>query len=367
MQNGSVVRCKTKYNTHGFAECSTFSNLGVSEQYTHLLSDAVNLALANNTKSQYNTAVKHLERIEKELGLDMSAPFNLTKTLNYVGYLLDNRGCSANTVGQYLSGIRMYHLCKGMDVSSLRPPIINLILKGREHWDNIKKTLNNKPQRVPVTVKVMKYLKRVINRENWTAEKKLRIWCICCLMWNGSLRVHEVLSKTKDEFDPLTTLCTGDIEILENLNNIDGKSILRIHLKSPKERRIGNGVKLEIFENGTFCCPVRAWNKWVKNVKLQVGYPIFHEGGKCFTGNDFNTILTNITSPLTNGTNGVIRPHSFRSGVASEMGLRGFTDEEIQAQGRWTSQAFKAYLKLDRLKRLKFTSKLAHMINDNKQ
>ena len=97
-------------------------------------------------------------------------------------------------------------------------------------------------------------------------------------------------------------------------------------------------------------------------VKLSPGVPVFMENDYCFTGQEFNKILTQFTRNLTDGTNGVIKPHSFRSGVASEMGLRGFTDTEIQAQGRWSSQAFKAYLKLDRIKRLKFTERLAWII-----
>ena len=256
----------------------------------------------------------------------------------------------------------MYHLFQGMDVASLRPPIINLILKGREHWENVQKTLSKKPKRVPVTIKVMKYLKRVISESNWSTEKKLRLWLICCLMWCGSLRVHEVLGRTKLDYDPLTTLLSDDLELVSFVKSGEATSLLRIHLKSPKERRVGTGVKLEIFGNDTFCCPVRAWSKWVKKVNLKSGLPLFMEGGCCFTGQDFNKILTVLTKPLTDGTDGIIKPHSFRSGVASEMGARGFTDAEIQAQGRWTSQAFKAYVKLDRLKRLKFTERLADMI-----
>ena len=95
------------------------------------------MALAENTKSQYGTAIKHIERIQSELQIDMSVPFTIGKTLTYVGYLLDDRKCSSKTVVQYLSGVRMFHLCKGMDVGSLRPPMVNLILMGREHWESI--------------------------------------------------------------------------------------------------------------------------------------------------------------------------------------------------------------------------------------
>ena len=77
----------------------------------------------------------------------MSLPFTIGKTLTYVGYLLGDRKCSSKTVVQYLSGVRMFHLCKGMDVGSLRPPMVNLILKGREHWESIQETFENKPRR----------------------------------------------------------------------------------------------------------------------------------------------------------------------------------------------------------------------------
>ena len=52
MTNRPLMRCQTKYNTNGFSEARVFDNLGVSDKYAHMLSDAVNLALANNTKSQ---------------------------------------------------------------------------------------------------------------------------------------------------------------------------------------------------------------------------------------------------------------------------------------------------------------------------
>ena len=228
-----------------------------------MLMGATNMALAENTKSPYRTAIKHIEKIQVELNIDMSLPFTTGKTLNYVGYLLDDRNCSSKTVAQYLSGVRMLHLCNGMDVAALRPPMINLILKGREHWENVRDTLNKKPKRVPVMISVMKYLKRVILESIMSEEKKIRLWLICCILWNGSLRIHELLSKNRNSFDPITTLCSEDVELVKFFDGNTQKTLLRIHLKSPKERRIGTGVKLEIFGNGTFCCPVRAWEKCI--------------------------------------------------------------------------------------------------------
>ena len=130
VQGNLTVIPKSKYNTFGFTSEKDLAELNVCEKYITLLSGAANMAIAENTKSQYRTAIRHIQRIESELNVDMSLPFDIRKTLNYVGYLLEDRKCSSKTVAQYLCGVRMLHLCKGMDVGSLRPPIINMILKG---------------------------------------------------------------------------------------------------------------------------------------------------------------------------------------------------------------------------------------------
>ena len=316
-----------KYHREGFTKKEVFTNLGVNDDYARRLADDTNLALSDNTKSQYKTAIGHIDRAAAKLDTDMSLPFNLTKTLNYVGFLLYDREVCSKTVNQYLSAVRMLHLCQGLDISCLRPPVVALILKGREHWENVEKTLNQKPVRKAVTLIMMEFIKRAISEMSWSREMKRRVWVICCLLWSGSLRVHELLSKTKHEFDPLTTLCKEDVEILTTSVGGEVVTLVRLHLKSPKERRVGTGVKLEIFENKTYCCPVRAWQKWRTEVVLDERLPVFKQGDSCFTGTDFNRILTDLTSSFTNNTDGVIRPHSFRSGMASHMGLMGFSDK----------------------------------------
>ena len=150
----------SKYNREGWTTGQVFQNQGVNTEFTEILAGAANLALTETSKSQYKTAAKHIKRCETYLNVDMSLPFTIQKTLNYVGFLLSVRKVSAGTVNQYLSGVRMLHLCQMMDPSCLRPGIIDLILKGQEHWENIQATLNMKPKRVAVTLGVMKYIKK---------------------------------------------------------------------------------------------------------------------------------------------------------------------------------------------------------------
>ena len=362
---GPKTMIRGKYNAEGFARKEAMLDLGVHNKLAGPIAAAMNMGTSKATKDQYSTAIRHVDRVEKELGVNMHLPWDVTKTLNYVGFLLEVRKCSAKTVGCYLSGIRMWHLCNGFDQTCLRPDIVNLVLKGREHFEEAKKTLEGKPKRVAMTVPMMKLLLRKIRESEMSGELKTRVWLISCLMWNGSLRVSEVLSRTENEFDPLTTLCAGDVNCKTIANGVEDVEVLQYHIKSPKERRIGNGVKLEIFANGSFCCPVRAWKAWMRKVTLKEGQPVFMKTSiKCFTGKEFNRILTTLLSDLTEGTDGFVKSHSFRSGVATEMGRMGCSEEEIMAQGRWSSQAFKAYIKMGSLKRIQLAAKLRKIVCD---
>ena len=353
-----------KYNDEGFASEGSLMRLGLHKALAGPVAKAMNMGVSKATKDQYRTAVRHIGRAEKELGLELNLPWNVGQTLNYVGFLLEIRNCSSKTIGCYLSAIRMLHLCNGFDPETLRPNIVNLVLKGKEHYEEARATLERKPKRVAVTVQVMKLLLRKIKESEMSGEMKTRLWLICCLMWNASLRVSEVLSKQEREFDPLTTLCESDVECAKiEVSPGKYKEILRYHLKSPKERRIGNGIKLEIFENGSFCCPVRAWKVWRAKVVLKKDHPVFMDSEqKCFTGKAFNRILSKLTLCLTEGTDGMIKSHSFRSGMATEMGRMGFSEEEIMAQGRWSSQAFKSYTKLGTLKRLQLAERMRDLV-----
>ena len=59
-------------------------------------------------------------------------------------------------------------------------------------------------------------------------------------------------------------------------------------------------------------------------VQLEEGKPIFrNEDGSNYTGSQFNKDLSEITQAITEGSEGAFKSHSFRSGVATEMGLAG--------------------------------------------
>ena len=194
------------------------------------------------------------------------------------------------------------------------------------------------------------------------------VWAACTLIWNGSLRVHEALSRLQWEHDPQTTLMNEDIQILsEEIEGIE-RFFIRILIKSPKEDRIGKDMSLKTFGNDTFLCPVRAIKKYMRekcrlNLKTH-NMPFFtRKDNSGYTGNDFNKHLTTLTADITLNTNSVVRSHSLRAGVPSELAKRGADPIQIQGVGRWQSEAWKDYCKLGRKERLNVTEQLCSATN----
>ena len=320
-----------------------------------LMAETANMALSQNTKSNYQTVKNNIDRCEKVMGKDMSFPWETSQVLTFVGYLLYERKVMAKTANMQLSGVRMAHIEQGHDCPCLRPPIVSLLLKGKEHWDNVIGKLENRKTRAPVTIDMMKVIKRGLCKSKLSDDRKKMLWAIACLNWAGSLRIHESLTKNKKTFDKQTTLMGQDLKIQSI--KIDKKTVkmIKLSLKCTKESRIGGGTVLEIFENKTFLCPVAAIEKYIasRKDKVRADKPFFREfSGKNFTGKDFNKELKTLTSKITDGSNQIISSHSFRAGVASEMAKRNYTDAEIMAQGRWSSDAYRAYCKLPRARRL---------------
>ena len=202
------------------------------------LAGKANFGLAKKTWEVYQTALNHLERCRVETGMDMSLPFTKVKTLQLVGWM-EARGLKSGTMATYLSGVRAIHIACCYEVPSLRDPLVNQILKGQDNFDKVQKRINGKVGRLPVTINMMKLLKKNLVKVSWPLEEKRIFWAIATVAFAGSFRIHELCSKQETEFCEQTTLVWSDVSY-SNVN-IDSEAIqsLSVLVKSPKVDRVG--------------------------------------------------------------------------------------------------------------------------------
>ena len=264
----------------------------------------------------------------------MELPFNCTKMLTFVGWMIE-RGLKSSSMSSYISALRMYHIALGFNEPVLREPIIKLILKGRSNWDAVSKKINGEVGRLPVTKAVLKLIKKMTIKASYSNEGKLIIWAIVTILWSGSFRVHEILARSQGEYDPQTTLMWEDVK--EEKVCLDGTYItaLSFRIKSPKIDRVGNGDFIEIYETKLFNCLITAFRKWKDNSRVtwKLNLPVFQlNQHKCYSGQVFNKRLAELTKDLSKHMKGgKITSHSCRAGVASEMCRAGYSEQDIQA------------------------------------
>ena len=349
----------TKYGTTGLYTENSFKNLAVSTRWKKALAETANFALAKKSWSSYTTAAKMLQKCAADVGETMDYPLKEGNVLTFIAWMI-NRELSASTMESYLAGIRQVHLINGVALPILRTPLVKQLLEGQKHIDALARRLNKKPVRLPVTPNVLKLLKLEIFKSDLTRERKLLMWSVSTLAFAGAFRIHELLARQERVFDPNFTLLSRDIKIKELNINGEKVQILQVRLKSEKTDRIGADTIVDVYKSGGPLCPIRAFNKW-SSIKGDFGgrVPAFLDNnGTPLTGRKFNELLKSFLGKHLDYKKGGISSHSFRAGITSMVAKLGFSEEEMQALGRWSSAAYNAYIKLPRTRRLQMAKNI---------
>ena len=185
--------------------------------------------------------------------------------------------------------------------------------------------MQGKVGRRPITPELMKIIKLQLKKMKMRMSRKRVIWLCSTLCWAGTFRIHEILSRHKNEFDPTSTLLLKDVSKAVVKVNGETYNCLKIKIKHPKEEKLPSGIIIDIFEvkgEGNWMCPVKAWNDWMKDkaVVLSSMKPAIRlADGSNYTGTQFNSDLKNLLKNQVDYKKGSITAHSFRAGLATFM------------------------------------------------
>jgi len=245
----------------------------------------------------------------------------------------------------YLAGIKQLHTHFGVECPDIRNNAVKMLLQGLRNAEFTTEKIN---KRNPATADTQKALKQALTEQARPLPEKRLLWAAASLLFFGAFRASEILCRSDNEFDPVFCLCDKDVT-LEKMP--DGCEKLRIVIKMPKEEKQQSQIAVDIFETtDKQICPVDAWKKWQAQhtpAATKTLQPHFRwESGKPLTITQLNSELKTVF-----GSNAGISSHSFRIGAATALGEMGHNDAEIQAIGRWHSNAFKRYTRKGRAHR----------------
>ena len=323
----------------------------------------INHGKANRTWSTYRTAERMALQCQKDNNMKFEWPMTADNTLLFIYWLIEEKGLKTTTVNSYLSGLRQLHIMKGLPPPKLRSELVKQALKGRANMEarGTSSMEESSSKRLAMTIPLMKLLKARIRLSDMDGESKLMLWAVCTMLFFGAFRINELVSRTESCFDPDHTLLTKDVQ----LNEKRGESSLSITLKCPKERKAGDVTVVDVFEVEGPLCPVRAYKKWRTSSNQQAEMPLFrHRDGTPLTGRKFNGHLKKLLGKHAQFAKGTISAHSFRAGIPTILGSKGYDDEEIKRIGRWSSRAFEIYIKGKRTNRAAIARQFGDMLDD---
>ena len=345
---------KLKYMNEGGWQSRHVARLGLPKEVEELVVSMGNCALAQSTWRAYSTAERAARRCEEEVGILLRMPWGEKEAIIFTWWLM-KRNLASSTITQYFSGIRNAHKRSCLEPKGLDSTLVKTMLKGKANTEEPRK------QKIAMTPGLLLELKRFIIKCNLPLEDKMLIWAMATLMYSGSLRGGEIMGEEDDEFDPRNILMEEDVRI-KVMKTGEGRrtKLVSCIIKNPKELPGTINLEIEMFKTEGKFCPVAAVEKLRRNRTGNKNKPFMtRKNGKIVTKKWLNGFLKKALAKMVDYENETVSSHSFRSGVATAMARCGYSDEEIQRQGRWRSEAFLKYIRLGRSQRLEQQRTLA--------
>ena len=254
--------------------------------------------------------------------------------LKYVGEL-DSVGVKSGTVSGHLSALRHFSLING-----LGDPLV-----GCERLGMVKRGIarESAPAELRAAV-VSHHILAFLDHLDLTSFDDAMFFAMCCCGFFGFMRFSELTYPDKGGFIGEECLTVGDITWLPNRFDL--------FLKRSKTDRRNDGVIINFGLNDTPVCPYKALKHYL-NLRDGLLPPFNPASSPLFvelTGLPvrkawFAQRLADLAVLV--GIEGKVTPHSLRIGAATAAWRAGFSDSQIQAMGRWKSQAFLKYLRID--------------------
>jgi len=286
-------------------------------------------ALAPNTIRLYNTALNSYNLFCHQVN---QSPFPVYEyLLELYVTSLSNRIAYA-TIKIYLSGIQYHSRIRGSTVNISSMSRLYYALRGIRRLQGSQRRL---PQRLPITITHLHSIFNYINMFRYCQHDKLMLKSAVTLAFYALLRCSEYTSPTAQFYDESFTLMYKDIRINP------ARNIAYVTIKASKTDPFRSGCIVRVALTGSLTCPVSALLNLL-NCHPNVNGPLYvFNNGSNLVRNDIVNLLRSSLPFLTN-----INTHSFRIGGASAAAAAGLPDSTIQILGRWTSDAYRRYLRL---------------------
>ncbi len=238
---------------------------------------------------------------------------------------------TAPTIAVYMSAIRLYHLEKGYPDPTANAPLLKYLLQG------IKRSQSTRPtQKHPITPDLLKRLKPLLKSSGLSSSQWHLYWAAFTLAFYAFFRVSEYTAPARHRATSHTL----------KLSQVTLRATsIKICLTKTKTAQFQVPSPIHIGATKTSTCPVKALTSFLSHRSAPSTSPLFtFEDGSFLTPRLVSNTLKSVISRAGLDSSGY-SSHSFRIGAATTAAASGVPDHLVQKLGRWSSDAYKSYIR----------------------
>ena len=167
----------------------------------------------------------------------------------------------------------------------------------------------------------------------------IMFWAACTLGYFGFLQSAEFTVPNLASFSSSVHLTVQNIA----LDSTSSPSCMRVRIKASKTDQFRKGCYIHIGFGSAPLCAIHAVMSYLATQGNSPGPLFMLKSGQPLT----HAILTDWLRQImvASGIEGNFSSHSFRIGAATVAARNGIPDHQIQALGRWTSNAYQLYIR----------------------
>lgn len=246
---------------------------------------------------------------------------------------LSLKGLAHATISSYISGIGFK--CKLLGVSdNTQNFLIRKLLEG------IKRSNHSKDCRLPITKHILEKLIKTTSLVCSSNFEAILFSTAFSVAYHAFLRVGEFT---------LSSNQTNQVIAFEHLKFVTNQKstvdYIEFIVPFSKTDQIGKGESVILEPTKNFVCPILWLKKYIAMRPKISGQLFVHLDGSPLTRFQFCSVL-NKSLEVAGLPKSHYKSHSFRIGAASDSFSYGHSELEIKKQGRWSSNAFKSYIRI---------------------
>lgn len=262
-------------------------------------------------------------------GLPVVLPISAPNLALFIAYLFD-RHYACSTVNTYISALSYSHKLLGFSDTSKVFFIVQM-LKG---YGKLSARVD---VRLPITLPILHKILTLSPDISLSGYELCLFRAMCSLAFHACLRVGEMV--VTNNTNPV--LSFADVtQLFDASNNVIS---LRVTFRDYKHSYNQDHVSIIVQRQNTFC-PVNILLEYISKRGTNPG-PLFLLNGLPVQRQYFCGLLT-MAIRLCGLDPTRYKGHSFRIGAASHAAERGLSDARIRSMGRWKSNAFLRYIRI---------------------